>query len=175
MDEVTGPSRDPLREMLVAEMNQLPEIVKSNSRLQHQRALLVREQRKSLARRLSDLGKRRTDKKGDDGQNAEFGSLPDVRFDPECSRSYKLHSKLSFVEDLNQNFVESDEKVPNPISKEEKDLELCNGKNVPKIIMRRIRSSNSWSIGSDQDTQVEKENVPKIYMRRIGSSWSILK
>ena len=183
--EVVDPGPDPLREMLLAEMNQIPELVQSNNQLQRQRALEVMEQRRSLLRRLSDLRNRnrRINKKIDDDEDGENG-------DPnqEHSLGGKHHSKLKIMEDLNQNFLNCREKVSNTIfKKDENHIELCKEEKPPKIVMRRSRSSNSWSIKSsqDQDTQVEEEeeeeedeeNIPKIFMKRIGSSdaWAITK
>ena len=86
--------------------------------------------------------------------------------------------------DFNQNFLKVREKVSNTVfKKDENHIELCKEEKAPKIVMRRSRSSNSWSIRSsqDQDDQLEEgeeedaENIPKIYMKRIGSSdsWAI--
>ena len=177
--EVVDPGSDPLREMLLAEMNQIPELVQSNNQLQRQRVFEMDEQRRSLLRRLSDLRNRRINKKIDfdeDGENE----------DPyqEHSLGDKLHSKLFTPEDFNQNFLKRREKVSNTVfKKDENHIELCKEEKAPKIVMRRSRSSNSWSIRSsqDQDDQLEEreeedaENIPKIYMKRIGSSdsWAI--
>ena len=177
--EVVDPGPDPLREMLLAEMNQIPELVQSNNQLQRQRVSEMDEQRRSLLRRLSDLRNRRINKKIDvdeDGENE----------DPcqEHSLGDKFHSKLFTPEDLNQNFLKRREKVSNTVfKKDENHIELCKEEKAPKIVMRRSRSSNSWSIRSsqDQDDQLEEgeeedaENIPKIYMKRIGSSdsWAI--
>ena len=163
--EVVDPGPDPLREMLLAEMNQIPELVQSNNQLQRQRVSEMDEQRRSLLRRLSDLRNRRINKKIDDDEDGE-------NEDPD--------------QDFNQNFLKVREKVSNTVfKKDENHIELCTEEKAPKIVMRRSRSSNSWSIRSsqDQDDQVEEgegeeedeENIPKIYMKRIGSSdsWAI--
>ena len=161
--EVVDPGPDPLREMLLAEMNQIPELVQSNNQLQRQRVSEMDEQRRSLLRRLSDLRNRRINKKIDDDEDGE-------NEDPD--------------QDFNQNFLKVREKVSNTVfKKDENHIELCKEEKAPKIVMRRSRSSNSWSIRSsqDQDDQVEEgeeedaENIPKIYMKRIGSSdsWAI--
>ena len=147
--EVVDPGPDPLREMLLAEMNQI------NNQLQRRQALEV------IVRRLSDLRTRRVNKKIDDDEDGENG-------DPD--------------QDFNQNFLKVREKVSNTVfKKDENHIELCKEEKAPKIVMRRSRSSNSWSIRSsqDQDNQVEEEEdeeyIPKIYMKRIGSSdsWAI--
>ena len=149
--EVVDPGPDPLREMLLAEMNQI------NNQLQRRQALEM------IVRRLSDLRNRRINKKIDDDEDGENG-------DPD--------------QDFNQNFLKVREKVSNTVfKKDENHIELCKEEKAPKIVMRRSRSSNSWSIRSsqDQDDQVEEgeeedaENIPKIYMKRIGSSdsWAI--
>ena len=118
-----------------------------------------------IVRRLSDLRNRRINKKIDDDEDGE-------NEDPD--------------QDFNQNFLKVREKVSNTVfKKDENHAELCKEEKAPKIVMRRSRSSNSWSIRSsqDQDDQVEEgegeeedeENIPKIYMKRIGSSdsWAI--
>ena len=149
--EVVDPGPDPLREMLLAEMNQI------NNQLQRRQALEV------IVRRLSDLRNRRINKKIDDDEDGENG-------DPD--------------QDFNQNFLKVREKVSNTVfKKDENHIELCKEEKAPKIVMRRSRSSNSWSIRSSQDRedQLEEgeeedaENIPKIYMKRIGSSdsWAI--
>ena len=177
--EVVDPGPDPLREMLLAEMNQIPVLVQSNNQLQRQRVFEMDEQRRSLLRRLSDLRNRRINKNIDDDED---GENEDPYQDQEHSLGDKLHLKLFTPEDLNQNFLKRREKVSNTVfKKDENHIELCTEEKAPKIVMRRSRSSNSWSIRSsqDQDTRVEEEEdeeyIPKIYMKRIGSSdsWAI--
>ena len=142
----------PLREILQAQLEDLQELQNSLVSRQYQQSRELAAQRNSLLGRLSHLGIGTADK-----------SIERRTF---CPKTKDLKEVRSSLEDQYQKLPKT--VLETPGFREVKNYhKLSNGgKNVPKISMKRIPNTSSWSIRSLSVAQVDEDTSDQNFLKR---------